>query len=467
MAYKTETVNGIEWEFYTLGKSDVKADKKHLETAERFLHLGEYDEFFGKSIGDSRRKEQLSELRKTKPPRGVVDNVAVVTGVAGDVSGDLVVPASLGGYRVTGIAYSAFHGCTGIKSVTIPDGVVSIGGNAFRRCCGLQSVAIPASVASIGAGAFRECGKLTAVTIPAGVTCLELGLFSGCGKLASIAIPASVKSIGVAAFKECKKLKSVTLPDGLKDKDIGRNAFPDGVKLVRASTAESKGGCENGNEKKGKPSANKKPIVKKNNKAESYSYTITFRGDGVDVNRVEYKTQAELDACLDCARKWNSPGGDGVHGFIVDRRGVHIEVVDGEGDVAFKMDVKEPDLAAESGKLRIESKGNYFDESAKATKGKKFYYQSDDWHSGYKWKAELVLDAPFDPKQLLLVCQSYVNKNGHEYKFIREECTQYGGESIVKIAKSTNEEPTGGDDQVDAWTLVKGVRKELNYSDED
>ena len=465
MAYMTETVNGIEWEFYTLGKSDAKADKKHLETAGRFLHLGEHDEFFAKQIGDSLRKEQLAELRKTKPPRGFVGDAAVVTGVAGDISGDLVIPASLGGCKVMGIAHSAFYGCAGIKGVTIPDGVVSIDSNAFYNCRGLASITIPTSVTRIGAGAFKNCGKLASVAIPAGVTCLENGLFRGCNNLASIVIPASVKSIGVAAFKECKKLKSVTLPDGLKDKDIGRNAFPEGVKLVRATNADSKGGFENGNAKKGKATDNKKPSSKK--KAETYSYTITFRGDGIDVNRVECKTQAELDACLDCARKWSSPGGDGVHGFIVDDDGVHVEVTDGEGNVAFYTDVKERDLAGKSGKVRIESKGNYFDESAKATKGKKFYYQSDDWYSGYQWKAELVLDAPFDPKKLLLVCQSYVNKNGREYKFIREECTQYGEDNIVKIAKSTEEEPTGGDDQVDAWTLVKGVRKELDYSDEE
>ena len=33
---------------------------------------------------------------------------------------------------VTSIGYYAFNGCTGLTSVTIPDGVTSIGGSAFR-----------------------------------------------------------------------------------------------------------------------------------------------------------------------------------------------------------------------------------------------------------------------------------------------------------------------------------------------
>ena len=74
----------------------------------------------------------------------------------------------------------------------------------------------------------------------------------------------------------------------------------------------------------------------------------------------------------------------------------------------------------------------------------------------------MVLDAPFDLKKLALVCQSYVDMNGRERKFINEKCTQYGENYIVETAKSIDEEPTGGDDEMVAWTLVKGVRKVLD-----
>lgn len=51
-----------------------------------------------------------------------------------------------------------------IKTVTIADGVTSIGSIAFSHCTGLTSVTIPNSVTSIGDSAFRQCTGLTSVT---------------------------------------------------------------------------------------------------------------------------------------------------------------------------------------------------------------------------------------------------------------------------------------------------------------
>ena len=99
-------------------------------------------------------------------------------------SGDVVIPESVTyngyTYRVTSIGMNAFNGCSGFKSVTIPNCVTSIGDKAFYGCSGLTSVTIPNNVTSIGTMAFYECSGLTSVTIGNGVTSIGYLAFRMC-----------------------------------------------------------------------------------------------------------------------------------------------------------------------------------------------------------------------------------------------------------------------------------------------
>ncbi|MDD6851218.1 MAG: leucine-rich repeat protein, partial [Bacteroidales bacterium] len=87
---------------------------------------------------------------------------------------------------VKSIGHSAFRGCSGLTSVTIPNSVTSIDAYAFRGCSGLKSVTIPNSVTSIGASAFYNCSGLTSVTIPNSVTSIGNYAFQGCIGLKTI-----------------------------------------------------------------------------------------------------------------------------------------------------------------------------------------------------------------------------------------------------------------------------------------
>ena len=104
-------------------------------------------------------------------------NEAIVIGsVLNDINGyanmvhgipkcDIIIPEYVAykgkKYSVTMIGASAFSGCVGIISVTIPETVTKIGRSAFFGCSTITTVKIPNSVAEIGEYAFYGCNHLT------------------------------------------------------------------------------------------------------------------------------------------------------------------------------------------------------------------------------------------------------------------------------------------------------------------
>ena len=164
------------------------------------------------------------------------------------------------------IGSSAFYGCSGLTSVTIPNSVTSIGNFAFYGCDQLESITIPQSVTSIGYNAFYNCTGITAVETPAiffneaysifGLSDTEMpshiknitissgeltseGLdrirvsyreletidlarasnmelpdmaLNGCYKLQTISLPHHLEKIGYMSVAECVKLQEITIP---------------------------------------------------------------------------------------------------------------------------------------------------------------------------------------------------------------------------------------------------------------
>ena len=121
------------------------------------------------------------------------------------------------------IGDNAFYQCSGLKSLTLPDGITLIGEKAFLRCTGLTNITIPEGVTFIGMSAFIYCRNLTSITIPAGVTTISSFTFEGCTSLTNLTLPDDLTKIGDGAFGECSGLTNLTFPSSLTK--IGDNAF--------------------------------------------------------------------------------------------------------------------------------------------------------------------------------------------------------------------------------------------------
>ena len=144
-----------------------------------------------------------------------------ITGCSSTCPSQLVMDNTVIGMPVVSIADHAFREL-GLTSVSMPDGITSIGYAAFYDNS-LTNIEIPESVSSIGGHAFKS-NNLTKVILSSSLTSIEESTFSR-NALVSISIPNSVTSIGDYAFYENTLLESVVLPNNLTS--IGYAVFYD------------------------------------------------------------------------------------------------------------------------------------------------------------------------------------------------------------------------------------------------
>ena len=162
---------------------------------------------------------------------------------------------------VTTISDNAFSGCTNLSTVTFDNNAMltTIASGAFADC-GLKSITIPETVKSIGADVFRNCEVLKVVNLSAKIDYVSPQAFKHCWNLDNIFVdkdnikyssvdgylltadketlvifppgkandkftllPPSITEIGEYAFYDCSNLENVVIPN--KVEKIGKRAF--------------------------------------------------------------------------------------------------------------------------------------------------------------------------------------------------------------------------------------------------
>ena len=187
------------------------------------------------------------KITVNSPIKYTVSNKQItVTGVSDSDVTFLYIPDTIGGYKVTQIANSAFkennkltktllpdtitsigesafNGCTNLESINIPDNLTEIKISTFSGCRNLKKVHLPDRITSIGQYAFNDCINLATVNIPDNVTIIETYAFYNCKKLCKINFPDGLKTIGGYSFAECELITSLNVPNSVTS--IGGDAF--------------------------------------------------------------------------------------------------------------------------------------------------------------------------------------------------------------------------------------------------
>ena len=162
-------------------------------------------------------------------------------------SGNIVIPQTVEyhgqTYPVTGISEKAFYKCKDLKSVTIPNGVVSIWGEAFAGCNALTSVIVPNSMTYIASNAFDFCNALESIIIPSSVTITGEYGFSTCTNLV-----VKVKILDLPAFCQNQLLKKICAPIILIDEDLNEIKeliIPESVTIIESQAFKNCSGLTN------------------------------------------------------------------------------------------------------------------------------------------------------------------------------------------------------------------------------
>ena len=103
-----------------------------------------------------------------------------------------------------------------------------VGGKLIKYHGESTEAVVPENVSIIGASAFSGVNGLKSVKLPNGLISIEEFAFEGCASLTEITLPLSLKEIGFKAFSGCTNLKPVYVPDGVK---LSEYSFDDIVKM--------------------------------------------------------------------------------------------------------------------------------------------------------------------------------------------------------------------------------------------
>lgn len=174
------------------------------------------------ATGHSFSNNVCSSCQEREYEISIVDNKVTIIGCNASLSGEVKIPETIGGYKVTAIGSKAFEGNEKIEKLVIPSSVSAIGQLAFAgsKISFVEAVGNE-SYSSDSKGILYNKNKTVlvycptskageSIEIPDGITTVGAGAFYGCKNVKTVKIPESVTKIEASAFEGCTSIESVT-----------------------------------------------------------------------------------------------------------------------------------------------------------------------------------------------------------------------------------------------------------------
>ncbi len=191
----------------------------------------------------------------------------------GIFSGQSNIITLLVGEKLSGIGDYAFYDCANLRSITLNNGLNTIGVGSFANCINMNEVnidqhsyvsvigdyafyncqalaefTVPNSVRTIGNSAFEDCFGISHIEISGkgeNVLLSNLGenVFRGCESLASLTFPRQfTQEVDIATFEGCSALKYIATPDNRTINFVSNSGFTfDQLKKTLPATFYFKG----------------------------------------------------------------------------------------------------------------------------------------------------------------------------------------------------------------------------------
>lgn len=192
----------------------------------------------GSGVGSKEEGTENNALRFTPGEDGNWE----VSADFGFYASSVVIPSEYNGKPVTGIAGGAFENIRSLKSVTVPDGIKTIGARAFEDA-GLTSITLPDSVEFIREYAFAGT-ELSSIKLPKNLRMLGSSVFSGC-TIESIVVPDGVDDVVHDTFEDLH-LRSATAPAYVATIGLsGSYESRDTLETLTVTTGDELGGFDN------------------------------------------------------------------------------------------------------------------------------------------------------------------------------------------------------------------------------